>query len=342
MNSSTVVSGHDVVYTITLKNLGPGAAQGVVVSDHLASNVTYVSGLGPAGFSAPTLAGGVVTFTANQFAAGPFSARFTIVARVSSTAGSNTWVSNSVSVSATNLSSKSVTTASVKARVNAAGAGLVGSSLGNGQTDLVVTGAAGSDWIYVVPTVGNQLLVIENGQILGPFAAPTGRIVVYAGNGNDMVYVSPLLTEQSWIFGGTGNDLFYADSGNSVLVGGSGRNTLVSGRGHNLLIGGSGGGNMILGAQGDNVEIAGSTNCDANEAALAAILAEWSGSDPYAKRVAAIAAEMTITPGTGSDYLYGGSGGNTYFAHTKVLVSESVLARDYIFQQKSTELVTQI
>jgi Ca2+-binding RTX toxin-like protein len=149
-----------------------------------------------------------------------------------------------------------------------------------------------------------------------------------------------VLTEQSWIFGGAGNDVFYADGGNSVLVGGSGSNVLFSGRGYNILIGGSGGRDLILGTQGNNVEIAGSTNCDANEAALAAILAEWStnaSSANYAARVAAIAAEMTISQGTGCDYLFGGIGQNTYFAQTK-----SVLARDYIFGQKSSELVTQI
>ncbi len=319
-SSKTVVAGHDVVYTITLKNLGPGAAQNVVVSDYLAPNVTYISGLGPAGFNAPTVVGGTVTFTANQNfavgASGP-SATFTIVASVSSTAGSNTLVSNTATVGGSNLTSNSVTTATVTAQVNVAGACLVGSSLGNGQQDLVVTGTAGPDSIFVLPTSGSKLLVIEERRVFGPFLAPTGRIVVYSGNGNNMVYVSPVLTQSSWIFGGAGNNVFYADSGNSVLVGGSGSNVLFSGRGHNILIGGSGGRSLILGTQGQNVEIAGSTNCDAKEAALNAILAEWSGSDPYATRVAAIAAEMTITHGAGYDYLFGGSGPNTYFAQTK-------------------------
>ena len=68
-SSSTVASGHDVVYTITLKNLGLVAAQNVVVSDYLAANVTYVSDLVPSGFKAstPAVGGtGTVTFTATQ------------------------------------------------------------------------------------------------------------------------------------------------------------------------------------------------------------------------------------------------------------------------------------
>ena len=244
-SSATVVSGHDVVYTITLKNLGASAAQNVVVSDDLsASGLTYVSDPVPPGFTPstpPAGSTGKVTFTAALFAGGA-SATFTIVAAVSSRAGTGTWVSNKATVSsATPLTGTSISTASVKAQVNVAGASVAGSSLGTGQTDLVVTGTAGSDVIYVLPTTGNQLLVIENGHVLGPFAAPTGRIVVYSGNGNDLVYVSPLLKESCWIFGGAGNDDFYADSGNSVLVGGSGNNVLVAGCGHNLLIGGAGG-----------------------------------------------------------------------------------------------------
>ena len=288
-SSSTVVSAHDVVYTITLKNLGPGAAQNVVISDNLAaSGLTYVSDPVPASCTASTPAvgcTGMVTFTVPSLAPG-VSATFTLVAGVGTTTTSNTSVSNKVSVCcATPLTSSSVTAASVQAKVNAAGASLVGSSLDTGQTDLVVTGTAGSDAIYVLPAAGNQLLVLDNGRALGPFAAPTGRIVVYGGNGNDMVYISPLLTESSWIFGGAGNNVFYADSGNSVLVGGSGNNLLMSGRGDNLLIGGCGGRTTILGTQGNNVEIGGSVNYEANEAALAAILAEWSSGDSYAVRV---------------------------------------------------------
>jgi uncharacterized repeat protein (TIGR01451 family) len=348
MNSSTVVAGQDVVYTITLNNLGPGAAQGVVVSDTLAANVSYVCGLGPAGFNAPTLAGGTVTFTANQNFAGP-SATFTIVACVSSKAGSNTWVSNSVTVSGNNLTSNSVTTASVKARVNAAGASLVGSCLGNGQTDLVVTGTAGSDWIYVLPTCGNQLLVLVDGQVFGPFAAATtGRIVVYGGNGNDLVYVSPLLTEQCWIFGGAGNDVFYADSGNSVLVGGSGSNMLFSGQGCNILIGG-GSLNYLMGTKGDNIEISGSTCYDANQAALCAILQEWDSGDRYSVRVQKITQtglcvngstvklnSSTIQRAAAYEVLYGGSGQNLFFAAQAGSMVDGDFVMDFVLGRKTT------
>jgi hypothetical protein len=353
-SSSTVASGHDVVYTITLKNLGSIVAQSVVVSDDLsASGLSFVSDPVPAGFTASTPAvgsTGKVTFSAVSFAAGA-SATFTIVACVSSTAGSNASVSNTVTLSSgTPLTGRSVTTASVQAQVNAAGASLVASSLGTRQTDLVVTGTAGSDHIWVLPTTGNQLLVIEDGRVFGPFAAPTGRIVVYSGNGNDTVYVSPVLTQSCWIFGGTGNDTFYADSGNSVLVGGSGCcNVLRSGRGRNILIGG--GRSIIVGTLGDNVEISGSTAYDTNEAALATILAEWSSGDSYAMRVgrlngtitgglngSSVLNASTIHHGTRCDYLFGENGRNTYFA----CQAGAALSSDYIFAQKSWEQITSI
>ena len=353
-SSSTVASGHDVVYMITLKNLGSIAAQSVVVSDGLsASGLSFVSDPVPAGFtvSKPAVGStGKVTFSTASFAAGA-SATFTVVACVSSTAGSNTSVSNTVTLSSgTPLTGSSVTTASVQAQVNVAGASLVASSLGTGQTDLVVTGTAGLDQIYVLPTTGNQIVVIDDGHKFGPFAAPTGRIVVYSGNGNDMVYVSPVLRQSCWIFGGTGNDTFYADSGNSVLVGGSGCcNVLHSGRGRNILIGG--GRSIIVGTLGDNVEISGSTAYDTNEAALAAILAEWSSSDSYATRVgrlngtitgglncSSVLNASTIHHGTRCDYLFGGNGQNTYFASQ----TGAALASDYIFAQKSWEQITSI
>jgi Ca2+-binding RTX toxin-like protein len=328
----------------------------VVVTDNLPANVTYVSAPVPAGFTATTPAvgaTGTVTFTASSLAAHS-SASFTIVVCVDSTVASNSTVSNTVTVtSLTPLTAGSQTKATVKAQVNVAGTSLVGSSLGNGKMDLLITGTSGSDSIYVLPTTGNQILVIEDGRVSQPMAAPTGRILIYSGNGNDIVYVSPLLNKPSWIFGGTGNDIFYADSGNSVLVGGSGNNVLFAGRGDNILIGGGGGRNIIMGTQGNNVEVGGGCSYETNEAALNAVMAEWSSTDSYAKRVGYLNDTITggggqngswyldantIIHGSTSDYLFGGIGQNAYFARK----TGSVLARDYVFGQKSSEVVTSI
>ena len=131
----------------------------------------------------------------------------------------------------------------------------------------------------------------------------------------------------------------------------SGNNVLVSGRGDNLLIGGCGGHTTILGTQGNNVEVGGSVNCEANEAALAAILAEWSSGDSYATRVGRLDGALggglngswvlnasTIDHGPSGDYLFGEIGLNSYFARQ----TGPVLARDYIFSQKSSERITSI
>ena len=108
---------------------------------------------------------------------------------------------------------------------------------------------------------------------------------------------------------------------------------------------------MILGTQGNNLEIAGSVNYEANEAALAAILAEWSSSDSYAVRVGRLDGVIggglngswlldadTIAHGTSDDYLFGGIGQNSYFARQ----TGPLLARDYIFGQKPSERITSI
>jgi hypothetical protein len=371
-SSSSVASGHDVVYTLTLSNIGSVAAQGVIVTDTLSSYVSFVSGPVPTGFTASTPApgtwGGTVTFTAIpsfSFAPGAKPITFTIVAYVSPTVASNTAVKNTVALSSLGSGTPLVApgghlpSASVTAQVNVAGASLGASSLGNGKEDLTIYGTAGSNFIYVLPTTGNKILVIENGHTLAPVLASsiTGRIVVYAcGSGTNVVYISPLLAESAWIDGdgGTGNDIFYADSGNCVLVGGSGRNELISGRGDNILIGGSGAGpNIILGTQGNNVEISGSTSYDddAHDVAMAAILAEWSSTDSYTKRVqclngtstagqngASAFTSGTITRGTGLGYLFGGVGENTYFARQ----TGPVRARDYVFGHKSLEVITTI
>jgi Ca2+-binding RTX toxin-like protein len=324
----------------------------------------------PTGFTETTTGtwGGTVTFTANpsfSFAPGAKPITFTIVAFVSSTVASNTSVKNTVALSSLGSGTPLVApgghmpSASVTAQVNVAAASLGASSLGNGKEDLTIYGTSGSNFIYVLPTTGNKILVIENGHTLAPVLASsiTGRIVVYAcGSGTNVVYISPLLAQSAWIDGdgGTGNDIFYADSGNCVLVGGSGRNELISGRGDNILIGGSGAGpNIILGTQGNNVEISGSTSYDddAHDVAMAAILAEWSSTDSYTKRVQCLDGastsgqngvnaftSATITRGTGLGYLFGGVGENTYFA----LQTGPVRARDYIFGHKSLEVITTI
>jgi hypothetical protein len=96
------------------------------------------------------------------------------------------------------------------------------------------------------------------------------------------------------LLGGSGNDtLSTTSSGNSILVGNGGNDTLSdTGSGYNILIGGAG--LDTITGDGNDIIISGYTNYDNNLAALDAILAEWSSSDPYSTRITKI---MNGVPG---------------------------------------------
>jgi hypothetical protein len=96
------------------------------------------------------------------------------------------------------------------------------------------------------------------------------------------------ITNIANIRGGSGPDTFTGNGGN-ILIGGSGTNTLAdaysgtAASGRSLLIGGSGPSNLTSGPAGD-ILIGGTTNYNSNNAALAAILAEWQSADDYNTR----------------------------------------------------------
>jgi hypothetical protein len=154
-----------------------------------------------------------------------------------------------------------------------------------GQTELVVGGTLSNSVIRLLPGHHKgQVRVEVNGKDLGTFA-PTGRLVVYGQAGNDFIWVSRHVQQSAWLFGGSGNNVLIGGGGNSVLVGGPGHDVLV-GRGHrDLLIGGSGR-DVLIAQGGQDLLIGDSTVFDHNEAALNAIMSEWSSSRPRNERIA--------------------------------------------------------
>jgi uncharacterized delta-60 repeat protein/CSLREA domain-containing protein len=160
--------------------------------------------------------------------------------------------------------------------------------------DLVVYGTGGNDNIIVNPAQQGVTVKI-NGAVLGTFQ-PAGRIIVYGLAGDDDIQVAGGIINPCWLYGGDGNDRLKGGSGNNVLMGGAGDDLLVGGSNRDILIGGSGA-DRIVGNEADDILIAGSTAFDANEAALSAILAEWTSASSYGVRVANI-----MGTGTGSDF----------------------------------------
>src|SRR5262245_17288677 len=103
-----------------------------------------------------------------------------------------------------------------------------------------------------------------------------------------------------YLDGGTGADRLAGGHGNDILLGGEGNDKLECGQGSDLLIGGRGG-DKLEGGGGDDLFIAGFTAFDANQAALAAILSEWTSPRDYETRVANLRGDGT-GPRLNGDY----------------------------------------
>ncbi len=186
---------------------------------------------------------------------------------------------------------------------------------------LQIVGTSGDDHVILtylfgeyqilgsVPPGWPPLLVVEDEGI--------ERIAIYLGDGDDTALVLPLVTVPVRIAGGTGdddisggwgddlllggdgNDRLYGGSGNDVLVGGGGMDLLLGGLGRDLLIGGIGA-DTLFGSAGDDILIDGATLYDESDAALLALLTEWTSSRSYAERVANLrAGSGPVLDGTG-------------------------------------------
>jgi PKD repeat protein len=153
-----------------------------------------------------------------------------------------------------------------------------------GLTALVVGGTPGDDVIVIQPASGGALEVLINGVSAGLYA-PTGRLIVVGQAGNDDIQVAGSVTQSAWLYGDDGNDRLKGGAGTNVLLGGAGDDFLIGGKARNLLIGGAGA-DRIIGNSGDDLLIGGTTAWDTHEAALWAVLQEWTSAADYDTRVA--------------------------------------------------------
>ncbi len=150
---------------------------------------------------------------------------------------------------------------------------------------------------------------------------------INGGLGNDLVSGQQ---GDDTVDGGTGNDTVNGGIGNDVLLGSAGNDELTGDFGRDLLIGGLDS-DTLMGKIFDDILVAGTTAHDANNAALAAILAEWSNLDRlYAVRVANIRdgsgspdrlngafflSVATVFDDAAADTLLGGKDMDWFFAH---------------------------
>ncbi|CAN5423411.1 hypothetical protein BH09PLA1_BH09PLA1_27270 [soil metagenome] len=224
------------------------------------------------------------------------------------------------------------------------------------KTALVVNGTGANDLITVFASGSQVQVIIRQGTstvFSQSFAKPTGKLIVNALDGNDVIIVDPAITNTQLLYAGAGNDIVYTSNGTAVVLGGDGNDALYAGSGRGLLIGGNGT-DLLLGANGDDILIGGTTSYDAfntaNQIALSKILSEWSGSASYATRVnhltgtsgglnasfflkATAGATQTVFDDAAKDSLSGGDGQDWFFAKTSGSFADST-------DKKSNETLT--
>jgi Ca2+-binding RTX toxin-like protein len=148
---------------------------------------------------------------------------------------------------------------------------------------------------------GNALANVIDGQ--------SGNDVIFGRAGDDTL-IGNWGNDQ--VYGNEGNDQIWTGDGDDIGLGGTGNDSLYGGNGRDVLIGGYGS-DYLIGEAGDDLLIGGATAFDGNEAALWAILAEWTSSRTRLQR------QLNLQYGTGSAtrlnqsyFLRTGAGGTIY------------------------------
>ncbi len=200
------------------------------------------------------------------------------------------------------------------------------------KTDLVVGGTLCNDAIFVLPAAdGGAVWVLLDG-VPQAVSTPTGRIVVFGQAGDDVLWVAGGITLPAWLYGGGGNDLLIGGGGNDLLIGGGGNDLLIGGPGRDLLIGGRGA-DWLFGNGGNDLLVGGTTAFDGNDAALAAVMAEWTSGHSFATRVANLSDTGGDLPGrlNGDYFLLDSGPDRTVFNDGAADTLTGGLAADWFF-----------
>jgi Ca2+-binding RTX toxin-like protein len=75
----------------------------------------------------------------------------------------------------------------------------------------------------------------------------------FAGPGDNVLVAGLLDTDNSKLYGGSGNNIFIGGTGNSLMVGGTGNDQFFAGTGHDVMIGGGGANYFDCGISGTGV-----------------------------------------------------------------------------------------
>lgn len=159
------------------------------------------------------------------------------------------------------------------------------------RTALYVGGSASNDQISIYPATGGAVRVVINARTIGTYQ-PTGRILLYGGDGNDTLRVQRGIPLPVELYGGRGNDTLYGGDAADLLVGELGNDYLNGGVGRDLLLGGQGA-DQLLGGADDDLLIGDLCSHEADESALRAVMAEWNSARSYASRIRNLMGDAT-------------------------------------------------
>jgi autotransporter-associated beta strand protein len=323
-----------ITATVTDKDGGSGAGNALVTVLNVAPAVSAITG--PTG----GVRGQELAFSANFTDAGTLDTHTAVwdwndgttsTGTVTEAGGSGTATASHVfTASGTytvtlTITDKDGASTSVSTQVVIVAAQLQPDSADPTKTALLVGGTTGDDSIQLNPSSGGNIQVTINGVAQGDFG-PTGRIIIFGQAGDDDIQLANSVPNDAWLYGGAGNDVLKGGGGNNVLFGGDGDDTLMGSAGRNLVIGGNGA-DTLKGLSSGDILIGGSTAWDANEAALLAIMAEWTSPADYVTRVSHLRGTLagganggyllnssTVVDDNAADTLWGGGGMDWFFA----------------------------
>ena len=183
----------------------------------------------------------------------------------------------------------------------------------------------------------------------------------------DRISVSPQISHQTILAGGSGRDTISGGAGRDLLLGGDGNDTLSGGRGADVLLGGAGSDTLrggdgrdvlfggadkdtLFGGGGDDLLLGGLTAFDSDGRALDLIAAEWASTRPYSTRIDNLEGRGTDDRANGNVFLLPGStvlddgavdrlfgeSGRDWFFRKKTNVA------DLLIDRKSNEIISDL
>jgi hypothetical protein len=111
-------------------------------------------------------------------------------------------------------------------------------------------GTQGDDTIIATSTTDASIYGLGGNDFI---QCGQGTCKTFAGPGDNVLVAGLLDTDNSKLYGGSGNNIFIGGTGNSLMAGGKGNDQFYAGSGHDTMIGGGGANFFDCGLNGNGV-----------------------------------------------------------------------------------------